>query len=595
MYISYEDEFNINKNNAIFFELSGKNYFFWSSDPHFIGRFSDSIKTEFEKYDSLESFLNDFIHDFCGAVIEDKKVILFASLFYPTRYYLYKKEGRWWFTNNADELLQIDKTKNFNNYELLYFLLNGYTTAFSVFYKNWYKLLPGEVISPLEISDNYQQRLEHNLFFKRLIKNTVKRKNLAVFDNTFDEVLKKIVKGKNRIGVLFSGGADSTYVLLKLLSLIKDKTSVTALIFFNKKFSTINGCDDKSKAVHFLEEHNIKYEIIDPLNSETLDASMLQNITALPFDSHLSLWLGGAVRSISAKYDLLITGQNADSIYNFGPTARLDFKNIIRKRSLYSAGMGEFLKRSLYETQNLNAFKWKNKKFALFAKLKFLLSVYHLDNRMLSKMNYRDFLIGFFCQSNYIPYVYSNMFKNITTRNGMDVFFTKTDELVQGVQKYGFSSKIDLLSLKLLSYIQGSDSMVMKGIGNKSNCSVSFPFTEPEAISFFSSYELLYRDTVHPKKCIYEFLDKNNIDLPKQMIKNTNYMTGKQALHLVNTVVFELLNKNSEYVLSIIKKMPDIINKEYLIQEFFNYIDDREYNTDLIFRLLWLSVTFYLL
>lgn len=595
MYISYENEVNINKDTAISFEHSGKHYFFWSCDPCFINRFSDSLKTEFEKYDNLKTFLSNFIYDFCGAVIDNSGVRVFASLFSPSRYYLFKTETQWRLTNNPNELLELDTARAFNSYELLYFFVNGYTTAFSTFYKNWYKLLPGEVIAPAEISDNYEKRLESNLLIEKLAKNTVKKQTFEAFDCTFDKILKKVISGKKRIGVLFSGGADSAYLLLKLLSLAEDKTFVTALIFFSKKLSTINSCDDKLKAVKFLKEHNIKYEIIDPLKYETLSESLFKNISAIPFDSHASLWIGGALRSISAQYDLILTGQNADSMYNFGPTARLDLKNIILKRSFQSAGLGEYLKRRLYQTEKLNSFKRKNKSYGLIANLKFLLHLYHFDKRMLSGMRYSDFLAGFSCQCNYIPYFYSNMVKNVITNEGIDAFFSKMCEAVNGLRKYTLDARQDLLLLKLFTFVQGSDSAVMKEIGVKSNCSTVFPFTEPDAIAFFSSYKLTADDSVHPKKFIYEFHKKNNITLPKQIIKNANYMTGKQSLHLINSVIFDLLENNSERIFSLIQKFPDILNKQYFIKEFTHYLNDEDYNTDIVFRLLWLSVSFYLM
>lgn len=595
MYISYENEINVNKDSSIFFESLGKQYFFWSSSPCFANQFSNSLKTEFEKYDSLESFLNSFIYDFCGAVIDNDRTTLFASLFSPTRYYLFKKGTHWFFTNNSDELLKFDTAKDFNNYELLYFLVNGYTTAFSTFYKNWYKLLPGEIVSPEVISDNYEKRLEANLLIKELAKNTVKKQTFEIFDNTFDKVLKKIISGKTNIGVLFSGGADSTYLLLKLLHIVENKSAVTALIFFSKKFSTINGCDDKLKAVRFLNDRNIKYEIIDPLKFETLQESVFRNISSIPFDSHGSLWVGGALRNLSGKYDLVLTGQNADAIYNFGPTARLDLKNVIFKCSLNSAGIGECIKRSLYKTERINVFKQKNKNYGIITRLKFLLNFYRIDKCMLKKMQYSDFLIGFSCQSAYIPYFYSKIFKNIINKDKVNFFVAKTLEFIKGIQKYMLDSKQDLLLVKLLTYIQGSDSTIIKEIGNKANCSVAFPFTEPDSVSFFSSYELLHNDTINPKKFVYEFIEKNNVVLPKQLIKNGNYMTGRQSLHLINSTIFDLLDNDEERVCSLIQKFPDIINKQYLIKEFANYLNDKDYNTDVIFRLLWLSVSFYLM
>ncbi|MCR5284625.1 MAG: hypothetical protein K6D95_03405 [Treponema sp.] len=475
--------------------------------------------------DNIIDIIQNNEGDFFGLEMNAETITLFQSIHFPSRVYLKIKTDDWYLTDSASDLLQDINELEYNSFELQYFMLHGSSTAFSTYFKGVYKLIPGELIeSPFHIIDDYKYRLNNNLFVKQLRKRMQREISFQEFNRSCNNVIEKY-KNKS-IGVLFSGGADSTFLLEKLREQLPD-SKITALVFYSKEISSIPSWIDKKTAINYLEKNNIDYKIINPISKEALQESILTNIKTIPFDSHGSFWIGGALRNIVHEYDILITGQNADSIYNFGPTVRKDLSKIIKEKRLKGSGLGEELKRLLFEEKKCNKLKNNQNSFIYKMILKFLMRKQDGICLRYTKYTYQDFLKGFFSQTKYIAEYRSKEFYSYICDNSL--FDEKLNQIVNSIIQLKLPPKADLVLEKLLSFILGSDSMVMYEIAKKIDQDISFPFVENEMLNMFCEYSFSKKDTKNPKRYIYEYLSNHGIKINKEINRN-NFSRTKSAL-----------------------------------------------------------------
>ncbi len=538
--------------------------------------------------DNIIDIIQNNEGDFFGLEMNGETITLFQSIHFPSRVYLKIKNDDWYLTDSASDLLQDINELEYNSFELQFFMLHGSSTAFSTYFKGIYKLIPGELIeSPFYKIDDYKYRLNNNLFVKQLRKRMQREISFQEFDRSCNNVIEKY-KNKS-IGVLFSGGADSTFLLEKLREQLPD-SKITALVFYSKEISSVPSWIDKKTAIKFLEKNNINYRIINPISEEDLQDSILTNIKTIPFDSHGSFWIGGALRNIANEYDILVTGQNADSIYNFGPTVRKDLTKVIKEKTLKGSGFGEELKRLLYESERCDKLKTRNKSFLYKTVLKFLMKKQGGICLDYKNYTYQDFLKGFFSQTKYIADYRSKEYYSYICDNSL--FNAKLDEITNSIMQLQLSSKADLILGKILSFILGADSMVMYEIAKKIKQNISFTFVENTMLDMFCEYSFSKEDTKKPKKFIYEYLVNNGIKIKKENNKNNTILQSEQLLNIINGYIYKSLIEQKVDVLDIINSFPKEINKDYIQLEFDKFLNDDAYDLNIIFRVLWISVCY---
>lgn len=352
--------------------------------------------------------LRDYFRDFSEVKLIlmsefSKPLFLIHSNINLSTYYIRFLSDGWVLSKRLSDRLLCQGDLGFNERELLFFLLNGYNTAFATFINGIYKILPGEIINLMEYDfEDFQNRLvqssDNKIYFSDKFS---KLKSVNDFESLMQDILlRKINNNKLKYAVLFSGGADSTYLLKKLIEL-SPSIDVTAVFFYSDSLKSKSLYKDLVRVKEYCLSHQVKLRIIDPLINYSIDEILLDNLNKMPFDSHVSVWHGGSMYQIEDDYDLIITGQNADSIYNFGPTGKLNFKGGFK--NLRGFGIAEVIKRDYYRGNP--ARKLTFQKIKLYNWL--MTFIYPLDKHKLKKYHYEDFYHGFISPSFYIPYAFS--------------------------------------------------------------------------------------------------------------------------------------------------------------------------------------------
>lgn len=239
-------------------------------------------------------------------------------------------------------------------------------TGFTIF-SGIRRVLPGDV---LKLSD---------LTFSRKEVSDYQQSKPLVYSEFKDAVTKSVgglVTSDDKVGVLFSGGADSLLICLTLEMLNIPFSCYTA--FPKQEFD--GALSDKFKAEAMASAFGWKLKLVE-VDFDSYEISDLDGLVLnMPQSVHLGLYF--KVLTESAKSDgitVLFSGQNMDSLYNLGPTSPLSFS----KSSIADFIRRVFLNSSYFKTLQGRGLLGNSKKyFAVVPALVFSL-VYSLFRRRL--------------------------------------------------------------------------------------------------------------------------------------------------------------------------------------------------------------------
>ncbi|HAP8890216.1 TPA: hypothetical protein IV312_002453 [Enterococcus faecium] len=543
---------------------------------------------DLEYFEDAKTYITNLSGAFFGLIIgsQSKDTFFFSSASEVGRCYFSVNKQEWCLSTAADEPIRNLQNKEINPFEYEYYLVNGFSSGFSTYIQGLYKVLPGEVISfNREFDPDYDARLKNCCLDKVFSDSTETFDSMQTFSEMFDRRIENSLKDKQNIAVLFSGGADSTFLLLKLKELYPEK-NIVPICFYSSQVPSANTLSDREKATNMAKYLGYDLMVIDPLQEEDLGYSLIKNNLKMPFDSHISFWHGGSLRQIENKFDCIVTGQNADAIYNFGPTGKLRLKQIIRKRTLKEAGIAEVFKRALFESKNVEALH-NGHKLKSYICLKLLEKYYHMPELTSEDITYENFMAGFLAEEKYVP---NYKTKTLLKIDGKSEFVAQLKKISSAVCSLPeLSERVKLLYMKFIAYIQGSDVRVLTELFDTSDGSkVFFPYTSTASLAAFGHHDLTLRDTINAKQYIYEYLDTKGIDVFEFANEfHSKMLTDMQVWHIINVY----LNKYSEISVEefdrIISSLPAWVNRDFIHKNYHNFIEDKEYDITIIFRFLW--------
>jgi hypothetical protein len=150
----------------------------------------------------------------------------------------------------------------------------------------------------------------------------VKAANVDDFNESVTSSIEGLACKTDKVGVLFSGGADSLLVCLTLDRLGMPFVCYTA--FPKQEFDS--AIDDKFKAVTMAQYFGWEHQLVEVDFEKNEISDLDQFIFNMPQSVHLGIYFKALVDK--AKNDgvtVLFSGQNMDSLYNLGPTSLFDF------------------------------------------------------------------------------------------------------------------------------------------------------------------------------------------------------------------------------------------------------------------------------
>jgi hypothetical protein len=154
----------------------------------------------------------------------------------------------------------------------------------------------------------------------------VKAANVDDFNESVTSSIEGLACKTDKVGVLFSGGADSLLVCLTLDRLGMPFVCYTA--FPKQEFDS--AIDDKFKAVTMAQYFGWEHQLVEVDFEKNEISDLDQFIFNMPQSVHLGIYFKALVDK--AKNDgvtVLFSGQNMDSLYNLGPTSQLGYSKSV--------------------------------------------------------------------------------------------------------------------------------------------------------------------------------------------------------------------------------------------------------------------------
>lgn len=254
------------------------------------------------------SFINKVIGQFSIAYLDinQKKIHLIRDRLGQKPMFYYSSEETLVFGSNLKSLAGLVKDRKISDSALYEYLSTGVVSAPNTIFNNFYKLIPGEILT-FDLNDNF------NIYRKTKywdIDSFISNKPFSeeeFFKLLEDSVVKRLESDVN-LATLLSGGIDSSSIL-KVQTDLKKKVNSFSISIKNSKYDElrwIQKVQDKYKSNGKIIEIDTRIDNEEVLNSIKLFDEPYCDPSTLP--SYI------ISRSISQKYKVAITGDGGDEL-----------------------------------------------------------------------------------------------------------------------------------------------------------------------------------------------------------------------------------------------------------------------------------------
>ena len=376
-------------------------------------------------------------------------------------------------------VLNIDKNA------LNFFIIHGYFPPGKTYFKEIIRIRAGNVLI-----NNEGSIIERNIFeWSNIIAPSVSYK---IFKLAFNSIFENEIIS-NDDALLLSGGCDSG--LIAALSYIKCNKKPLLITMKYKQNMELN-YNDVEKSVKIANFYGAPFKIIDvDFNKYTLK-NLETFVYRMPLAAHLSMGFYEMIKNTSKLgINRVWCGQNADSVYNLGPTGKFQGRK----------GIGELIRRYFLSREyftSLFDITERSWGFPVIRAMGYFASIL-MSTRKYCKIgqpkSFNQLKINFLYSDNYLALsnnYYINLpplYEKISTQKARQMLF---DE-------------------KLSSFITGCDSRVIYSAGKIFKTDILLPFTSTNMIHFFRNLEMAWKDIIYPKRYIYKYL--------KELMGSKNY------------------------------------------------------------------------
>lgn len=394
-----------------------------------------------------------------------------CDVFYGTT-----SDGKHIVGNNFFEILSKFPSVTLDKENAIFFISKGYFPPGKTFFKE---------ISRLKIG--YELKFNGNFFEENKL-NLEKNKidiNYETFKRAFSSTLKCIGIEDND-AIFLSGGVDSTLIAaLSVLKFSKRPITVTA------RYNQIVKCNKMDwvlsrKVADFL---GLEHLIINSDFNDYSIISLAKIIENMPLAAHASLaYLDLSQKAAEMGIKKVWSGQNADSLYNLGPTAKS------------SISKGDYLKRFYLTKQYICSFPDIFDKIPLRFLYRTAGELGRLAFRVKRGLNvrqpktFKEFLNAYENSEEYLSLPFKD--KSLIDKNIFNNSLSYSD-----AKKLFFDRKVQ-------SFIIGRDPRVIYAAADKLQIKAVLPYSATNMIFFFRHLEMNLSDVLKPKKFIYRYLEE---------------------------------------------------------------------------------------
>lgn len=318
------------------------------------------------------------------------------------------------------------------------------------------------------------------------------------FKLELNKTIKRYEKGKHAL--LLSGGADS-----RLLALLMKENNLDFETYTVRSFPYADSAlQDVEIAKEISKELNVKNNIVDidfrKLKVEDLDL-IIEN---MPNTSHVSLGFLSLIKEASNNgCNKIWCGQNADNLYNLGPSGKVSFSFI---------GIMNLYKRFYLCEEYFNYLQ--NKKNLMYGLIAFI----------------GNFIYSFLKkEKTFLPNDLLSLIDNY--KNSYDYTVFSTDK------KENFSKIIEvekvkqkLFKYKVENYLKSGPSQVIDVASSLYNIKdFILPYSSENMLSVFSNIKLNFKNILKPKEYIYIYIKELSLKYNKKITKY-DYISKKDLL-----------------------------------------------------------------
>jgi hypothetical protein len=540
---------------GIVFRMFGKPILFKSNQ--FISRDLDC------RFESIAEIIPYISGDYLLIEQKNEKITSFAVDFYGhSRYYYYlDKAGLLEITTSVGELNTNSEDLHYDYYQILLFLLKGYTWKGGTFFTNL------KIVTPtmLHVIENVSITLKTVKLPK-----IVQSKSL---DAIVGDVLKGIAKSdpNNKVNLMYSGGKDSTFIAL----ILNEKKIDFSAMFSRYSSPTLSlNLQDSFLSSTIATSQGFEYKELNCDAKSDLKENILDTIKLLPFDFHISVAQRNIIKSVaSTQSRVILSGQNADSFYNMGFTGTYPFYKAAIKRFL------GILKPEEYENL-VNRYFQTDK---VLSRLKRNSNSW-LENYLWSKFNKKEkltlkkLLSVLTFNGTCIPKFEWNKMEALTTKFGRNEVYVRNLEEIENLLSELENGRIRnvrelLLRMKLLGHCQGRDVRCITEWSREFNLSnIQIYSTAPVFMKLLNLKNTI-KDINQPKFHIFQFVKRrvnyDRIDklVQKQIFKDVETTNERELFTFLESgldietlnqgikTAFEVLNKSDLFDIEAIRNL----------------------------------------
>lgn len=524
-----------------------------------------------ENIDNLD--FDDLIPRLSGnffALEERSEGVVFATDFYGhSRYYYMFKNEEVIISDNID-LLDF-KSSNYDYFQIIFFLTNGYTRNGGTFFKDL------KIVSPTK-----RYTFKNNRLDQSFIPMTIYER--SELETVVSQTLKSLTKEYKNVGLMFSSGIDSTYI-----SLVARENNIGLNNYFGKVDNPLVEVVEQDNFLvnELINKEKFHVQICRMNVYKELEETIEMTMNALPFDFHNSLVQHNIFeKCVNQGIKMIISGQNSDALYNFGNTTFVPYKTTLRALlhgKLEGAGLTVCFNRYI-QTARFQKHLIHNKN-GMISKLIWK----HFAN---NELNLKNYIKSFLISKSVIPHGTDWNFQKYMSKPNDSIYDEEIekeiDELLVTLQ-FGESVHQLLLRSLLISYCQGRDVQCMtawaKQLGIE-NCQL---FSTAPVFNWLANNELNMKDIHFPKRKLRYYIKKHS-----------SYFKLRKSIpsNIENTFQSE-----KDYFEDLFNKIPQSVGKEECIKVARNVLRksecinvdkfDNYCNSDKIyaFRAMWAGYT----
>jgi len=393
-------------------------------------------------------------------------------------FYVPTTKGSWLVGRDYLELASACQELDFNDEAVNYFVTHGYFHGPETFFRQINRVPAGKRLIFSGAGPG-----QENLFTTLFSGVHAQPRTYDGFTKIIQSICATEQPGKQD-AILLSGGWDSALLAAQVKR--NSTESVQAVTFQYEPEKDSNRADIfvAAKLASFLGIH---HHVI-PVNLADLSVSLLDPlIKRMPLAAHMAVNILAGTKDLPSR-GILRTwcGQNADSIYNLGPTSRLG----------KGQGKIDLVKRLYLSRPFIQTLSDVQKEGAVFpARLAAMLG------KGLSHVHFKG-------KSFRVPDNFNELLAAFRQSETYLALLPKTEPMMSGINQPISSreARERLFDEKLSSFLTGRDARVMHYAPEQNGLDSVMPFSSPALLLYFRGLEMGWRDVWSPKRFIRQYL-----------------------------------------------------------------------------------------